>query len=138
MNHILDDTFFLGLILNTPGTYAFFDRETETNVYFDDCPDLDAISLKEQEVLKEAILADVDGRYLPYPRVHDFEIMEEFAEEAVNPKVRRRLEGALAAKHPMSSFNDRVEELGVRNEWEEYRAVCYDKIIADWRRDNEI
>jgi hypothetical protein len=67
------------------------------------------------------ILEDTERRYVLIERWHSseaFELMEEFAEGAGNPRVRERLLFALRGRKPFRSFKDALCEWpDVRDAW---------------------
>ena len=62
-----------------------------------------------------------------------FELMVTFAEEQDD-----RLSQALDAQHPMSSFNDVAQKLGLYNAWQKYRNDYLREFYLKWCKRHDI
>lgn len=94
------------------------------------------------EIIAEAcdVLARPD-RYLRLPSswgIHEYEIVERFCRTREDPDKRERLLRAIRGKGAFRRFKDRADELGVLDEWYEYKVrALTDKAIA-WCEENDV
>ncbi|MFN7097993.1 MAG: hypothetical protein ACK4PR_10635 [Gammaproteobacteria bacterium] len=45
---------------------------------------------------------------------------------------------AISGKGAFSRFKQEINELGITNEWYQYRDACYKEYLVDWCEENEL
>ncbi|MBQ7669757.1 MAG: hypothetical protein IJS45_03440 [Clostridia bacterium] len=100
-------------------------------------PDSDSYGadMSEYEELCEKI--DSSDEYVRLPSqydLHEYSIMEDFAEE----KNDERLFRALRGRRPFRNFKDTAENIGLIEEYYRFRTEAFTDIARRWCRDNDI
>ena len=106
-------------------TEVFYDVETGDTVIYLDYGDND-ITPDELE----------DERYIKLPdrfEINEYHMMERFAYDH-DERLVRAIQGRGAFRY----FKDTAEELGLLDEWYEFRDNCYRSRAEDWCRDNDL
>lgn len=84
------------------------------------------------------ILADTEDRYVEIERWHSseaFQLMEEFADEASDPRVRERLAYAFRGKKPFRRCKDALLEWpNIREAWFAFQGHCQRNAARKWLR----
>ena len=95
----------------------------------------------ESDEDRERIEADLD-RFVfidPIPSSVAFDMMEAFVESLEPGQPRRRLEGAIRARHPFRSFKDAVSEYpDLLKAWYAFHDREWTKLAAEWLEEQEI
>ena len=66
--------------------------------------------------------------------LHEYKIMERFAEERNNAVLMKALRG----RKPYRTFKDRAIDLGLDQEYYAFRSRAYAEIAREWCRENDI
>ena len=132
-------------------TTAFFDRKTgdvllitgEDRDAAERGEPLDGYQDWQQEMIQTAkeIINDSDGRYLALPSQRDFneyEVMERFCALLDNEEQSEELQYALRGRGAFRRFKDKVQQLGVREDWFRFRDGELLEFAAEWLQDNGI
>ena len=97
--------------------------------------DNDYADMSEFEETAETIEDSDDYVRLPSQyELHEYNIMERFAEEKGNTVLMHALRG----RHPYRTFKDRAINLGLDQEYYEFRTKAYGEIAREWCRKNKI
>ena len=93
------------------------------------------IDWSEYEEESEAIDESDDYVRLPsQDELHEYNIMERFAEEKNNAALMKALRG----RKPFRTFKDRAIDIGLDQAYYKFRSQAYADIARDWCRENEI
>jgi GAF domain-containing protein len=68
--------------------------------------------------------------------IHEYSIMQDFAESLTNARQADELLHAIRGSGAFRRFKDRIEDLGIRDQWFEYRAAAFKEIAIEWCEDN--
>ncbi|MBF0185769.1 MAG: hypothetical protein HQM06_15480 [Magnetococcales bacterium] len=128
---------------------AFFDRETgdvllitgEDRNAAEQGDPLDDYPEWQHEMIETArmIISDADGRYLALPSQRDFneyEVMEQFCASLGNEEQAEELLYAMRGRGAFRRFKDKVQQLGIREEWFRFRDGELLEFAAEWVTDN--
>ena len=97
--------------------------------------DNDFADMSEFEEVAEKIEDSDDYVRLPSQyELHEYSIMERFAEAKDNAVLMRALRG----RRPYRTFKDRAIDLGLDQEYYTFRTKAYGEIAREWCRRNEI
>ena len=97
--------------------------------------DNDYVNMSEFEETAEKIEESDDYVRLPSQyELHEYSIMEHFAEEKDNMVLMRALQG----HRPYRTFKDRAIDLDLDQEYYTFRTKAYGEIARKWCRENEI
>jgi len=96
----------------------------------------------ERDEIREAVefLSRWD-EYVELPSqydIHEYQIMEAFAEATPDPHNQELLFVALSGKGAFRRFKDTLIRARLENEWYAYRFLAYIDIAREWCEDNEI
>jgi len=111
-------------------------RRAEEDESFDDLYDW------QIEDIKTAI--DILENFEDYIRlptkfdINEYDMMEDFCYSLSNDKDRNRLLKAISGRGAFRRFKDEVFDMGIRDEWFEFRDKCYKKIAIEWCQDHGI
>ncbi len=95
----------------------------------------DHADMSEFEETAEKIEESNDYIRLPSQyELHEYRIMERFAEEKGNTVLMRALHG----RRPYRTFKDRAIDLDLDREYYAFRTKAYGEIAREWCRENEI
>ncbi len=128
------------------GSRSFVDRQTGKVLTFmqeelcaaeDDSP-VDDMPEWQREVVTEAreALGDETGRFIELPDSFDADergMMADFI-EMQEEKAAASLAGTLGGAGMFRRFKDRLYDLGLADEWFDYRSKRYRKFAIDWCR----
>lgn len=93
----------------------------------------------EEDVLQE--LEENWDQYVRLPNqyeIHEYSIMEDFAQATPNPYKKGRLWQALQGKKPYRHFKDQLNYLRLDEAYYAFRALAMIEIARTWCEDNEI
>ena len=97
--------------------------------------DNDYADISEFEETAEKIEESDDYVRLPSQNeLHEYNIMERFAEEKDSSVLMRALRG----HRPYRTFKDRAIDLGLDQEYYAFRTKAYGEIAREWCRENKI
>lgn len=97
---------------------------------------------EEEESVEWArkILQDEAG-FVPLPsrwEINEYRIMEDFIGSLPDEKIRNALYRAIRGKGAFRAFKDRIDDLGVRQDWFDYRDAAFRKIAIEWCEEHGI
>jgi hypothetical protein len=113
-----------------------FLRDAEDEEPFDHLPDWQ----QEQMILANDIL-DHDENYVDLPSkfdIHEYNMMEEFCISVKDPKSRDILLRAIRGKGAFRRFKDKIPDVGLQQDWYDYRDKCYRQIAIDFCEENNL
>lgn len=103
----------------------------------DAIPSWDNVYINPEEYRETADKIDESDDYVELPtqrELHEYDIMERFAEG----KGSERLLRALRGRKPFRAFKDRAIEIGLDQEYYAFRSAAYLDFAREWCRKNEI
>lgn len=117
-------------------TAAYFDLVTgETVMWNADWDNEDSEGDIDEEMLEERLDA---GRYISLPdkyEINEYHMMEAFAyDHDEHPELVRAIKGRGAFRR----FKDTAEDVGLIQEWYEFRDNCYRSRAEDWCRAHDL
>lgn len=89
---------------------------------------------EDEELAEEIDSSDVYVRLPSQHDIHEYKIMEEFAEAQGNGQLFRALNG----RKPFRHFKDAINDLGIAEQYYSFRYRAFCNIAAEWCRDNGI
>lgn len=93
----------------------------------------DGIYLDADEELTERIGGSTDYVRLPNQYdIHEFRIMEQFAEATPDRRKQTELFQALHGKRPFRHFKDELNYYGLREDYYAFRFLAFIEIARDW------
>lgn len=105
----------------------------------------------EFEALPDGIYVDADkelaekigwsGDYVRLPNqydIHEYRIMERFAEATSDERKQARLFRALRGRRPYRHFKDEINMLGLAEVYYSFRALAFLELAREWCEDNGI
>jgi hypothetical protein len=101
-------------------------------------PDLPDWQTKEWETAKRIISTD---RFFVLPTkfdVHEWEIMQEFANSVESDQVRNELLNAIHGRGAFRFFKDTVRRRSIEPVWFEFRTAALRQIAIDWCEEHHI
>ncbi|MEQ6378715.1 UPF0158 family protein [Bacillaceae bacterium S4-13-56] len=104
----------------------------------DEEPPEDMDSLDEELRIAYDIVDSVD-KYISLPdrfEINEYQMMEDFCFSLEDRKQKDILLRAINGKGAFRRFKDRAFELGVIEDWYEYKRSCYRKIAIDFCKDH--
>ena len=104
--------------------------------------ELEEYSDWERDMIREAVdmLSNWDD-YVELPSqydIHEYNLMEEFAEATPDPCKQELLLVSLNGKGAFRRFKDTLLSVGLEKEWYAYRFLAFTKIAEEWCEDNKI
>jgi len=81
------------------------------------------------------------GRFLSLPTkfdVHEWAIMEEFAQEQENDRVRGALLDAIRGSGAFRMFKSTIRRLGVEKDWYKFRDEALKQIAVEWLEEHHL
>ena len=103
----------------------------------DSIPSWDNDYADPEEFRETADKIDESDDYVELPsqrELHEYDIMERFAEERGSAPLLRALRG----RKPFRTFKDRAMEIGLEQEYYAFRSAAYVDIAREWCRENDI
>ncbi len=103
----------------------------------DSIPSWDNAYINPDEFRETADKIDESDDYVELPtqrELHEYDIMERFAEKKGSAPLLRALRG----RKPFRTFKDRAIEIGLEQEYYAFRSAAYVEIAREWCRENEI
>lgn len=70
--------------------------------------------------------------------IHEHAIMQDFAASLTNGKQADALSRALQGRGAFRRFKDRIQELGVADQWYQFRAAAFKQLAIEWCEANEL
>ncbi|AGA33969.1 hypothetical protein TVNIR_2326 [Thioalkalivibrio nitratireducens DSM 14787] len=110
-------------------------RLVEDDVALDDVP------VWQREVLPKAREALESDRFLPLPGpfdIHEWSIMEEFADGLSDEDSRAEVLDALRGRGAFRHFRSTIERLGIESDWYRYRDSAFERIAKEWLDANNV
>ncbi len=98
----------------------------------------DLNSEEENEAAADAIESEPE-RYLRLPtkyEIHEYRIMEAFAEAYPNDRVRRELCSAILGRGAFRRFKNAIRYYGAEQEWYDWRDQAYREIAVGWCKEH--
>ena len=99
----------------------------------------DGLYVEADEALAERI--EESGDYLRLPNqyeIHEYRIMEHFAEATPDEHKQQKLFRALNGKRPFRRFKDEINYLGLAQAYYAFRFLEFIKIAREWCEENYI
>jgi len=94
---------------------------------------------EELKLLKEITWDRKKWKRLPTRfDLHDWSIMENFAESLTSPEVRSDLQRALHQRGSYGNFRDRVDRYRLKRAWDAFRIDALRDIAIEWCEDHDI
>jgi len=107
---------------------------------------------EEDEITEDEINAHHDWEqeqirtYLHHDLIHieplhssvSFRIMESFADTRTNKRELQRLETALTRKRPFANFRYACEDLGILQQWYDFKNEAEARQAQQWLKDNDL
>ena len=90
--------------------------------------------LKAREIRSSDHFVELPGK----GQINSYEIMERFCHEYPNPQISARLSAAIKGKGAFRRFNDMIEDLGIRNEWNRFEHQSLEDLAIEWLEDEGI
>ena len=103
----------------------------------DSTPSRDNDYLDPEDFRETADKIDESDDYVELPtqrKLHEYDIMERFADEKRSDPLLRALRG----RKPFRTFKDRAMEIGLDQEYYAFRSAAYVDIAREWCRENDI
>lgn len=100
---------------------------------FDDLPDW------QQEQMEVAYDIENEGNYMTLPSefdIHEYNMMENFCPSVNDPKAQDSLFHAIQGKGAFRRFKDQAFDLGLIQDWYDYRDECYKQIAIEFCEHN--
>jgi hypothetical protein len=95
----------------------------------------------QKEEAEIAVQIETTDRYLALPDqfdVNEWEIMNEFCQEAKPESIRATLLGAIHGHHPFRRFKDQIANHNMWEDWNRFRRHAFEEIARDWCEENGI
>ena len=108
-----------GEIVSLPNDSAFMDEELE-------------------ELAEEIDSSDAYVRLPNQYDLHEYKIMERFAEASPDERKSEALLYALHGRKPYRHFKDRINDFGIADEYYAFRLLAFCDIAKEWCEENEI
>lgn len=70
--------------------------------------------------------------------IHEYEIMERFARDYHDSRTSAELLRSIKGKGAFRRFKDTMFDLGIQDEWNEFRSKQFEEIAVDWLEQEEI
>lgn len=116
--------------------YVFDTQSGEIHFYYDD----DYDDFDDPEEAEEELEYGGD-RYISLPDrfdINEYEMMEHFLWYIKDDDARHALDRAMRGRGAFRRFRDKLHELGLEDQWYEYRESKYERIARDWCEVNNI
>ena len=95
-----------------------------------------------EAIAKAREILDDDGEnFIQLPDkfdIHDYSIMEDFSRHYRNNKVSLMLMDTIKGSGAFRRFNNLIRNLGIENDWYEFRNQTYEQIAINWLEEHEI
>ncbi len=70
--------------------------------------------------------------------INSYEIMEQFCHEYPNRRISEKLSVAIKGKGAFRRFNDMIDDIGLRDEWNRFEHQQLEDIAVEWLEDEGI
>jgi hypothetical protein len=99
--------------------------------------------LPEWMVEARRLVKDVlhSGDYLALPdqwKLHEYRIISDFCWAQTDDEIRERLLEAIKGKGAFRRFKDRAYDLGVIDQWYEYRYARFEAFMVEWCKESGV
>ena len=99
--------------------------------------------LPEWMVEARRLVKDVlhSGDYLALPdqwELHEYRIISDFCWAQTDDEIQERLLEAIKGKGAFRRFKDRASDLGVIDQWYEYRAARFEAFMVEWCKESGV
>ncbi|MBC8144928.1 MAG: hypothetical protein H7X80_05030 [bacterium] len=114
---------------------------TEESEYDLDRPDEEFPEWQLPEIRVARAIEGGKGNYLALPtrfEINEYRFMERFIRDIENDATRDRLNNAIHGRGAFRAFKDAIRDLGLFDEWEQFRVREYEKIAIEWCEENGI
>ena len=121
------------IVLVTDEDRSIVERKDEQG--FDDLPDW------QKESLPKIVEALESGRFLELPDafdIHEWSIMERFAQSCRNARLRDELLRAIHHSGAFRAFKSTLHRAGVEQDWYKYRQQALKQIARDWLDEHKL
>jgi len=99
----------------------------------------DGAYIDTDEKLAEKIESSSDYIRLPNQYdIHEYNIMEDFAESSADVHKRERLLRALNSRKPFRHFKDALDYVGLSEAYYAFRSLVFFQISMEWCKENSI
>jgi len=81
------------------------------------------------------------GDYLALPdqwKLHEYRIISDFCWAQTDDEIRERLLEAIKGKGAFRRFKDRAYDLGVIDQWYEYRYARFEAFMVEWCKESGV
>lgn len=116
------------------GWRQFYNVETGEIVSVPDSDNAYVDTSEYAELLEQIDESDLYIRLPSQDDLHEYDIMEAFAEEQNDDRLMRALNG----RKPFRSFKDTALNQGVIDQYYSFRSTAYARIAREWCEENEI
>lgn len=114
----------------------YLDTQTGKTVYLQDY----FVTGETDEALAMEI-EDNHGRFLRFPdqyEIHEYSIMEQFAESLSPGKAQEELAYAIRGKGAFRRFKSSLRYFGLEQRWYDFKAEIFREKAIRWCRDNDV
>jgi len=124
-----------------PGTGEITTVSSEDRQLVEDGANVDDLPAWQSEMLPKIREALESGQFLALPDnfdVHEWSIMERFAQDRRSAPQRDELLGSLRGRGAFRSFRSAVRSLGIEDDWHQFRDAALEEIAKDWLEEHDI
>lgn len=96
---------------------------------------------KDEVKIARAIMEDNTGRFIDPPDKFDFNEysqMEEFIDTIRDERIANQLARAIRGSGAFRRFKETLYDLGIQDQWFEYRAQAMKEFVIEWAEENEL
>ena len=90
--------------------------------------------LKAREILESDDFVELPGQF----DIDEYSIMERFGQEYEDRRTSAELLRCIRGRGAFRRFKDTVYELGIQDEWYEFRRQAFEEIAVEWLETNQI
>ncbi|HJX91885.1 MAG TPA: UPF0158 family protein [Pyrinomonadaceae bacterium] len=90
--------------------------------------------LKAREILESNDLLKLPGRF----DIHEYSIMERFGQQYEDGRTSAELLRSIRGQGAFRRFKDTLYDLGIQDEWYEFRRKEFEEIAVEWLEDEQI
>ncbi|WP_079528791.1 UPF0158 family protein [Halobacillus hunanensis] len=130
------------LNVNTGRIVSLFEEDLHTAEEEEPMDAMEGLQDWEKDVLKLAYdIVDHPMKYKQLPskyEIHEYEMIEEFCLNIQDPDARENLLILIKGRGAFRRFKDRINELGIEEEWYTFREEQYRKIAVEWCEANQL
>ena len=111
-------------------TYAYYDLVSGDFVYWSEYGDNDIEEDEIDDAVDEGRLIKLMDRF----EINEYHMMQSFAYDHEDDRLIRAIQGRGAFRH----FKDTADDIGLIDEWFEFRDTCYRARAERWCRDHDL